>query len=123
MMETGSNADGIGQLDLTLGSQTCGNHILGDPAGSVSGGTVDLAGILAAESTAAVTSVAAVGVNDNLAAGQAGVALRAAHNKAAGGVDVILGVLVQQLGGDDLLSMTSRRMSSCSCSWLTSGLC
>ena len=36
----------------------------------------------------------------NLTAGQAAVALRAAHNKAAGGVDVVLGVLVQQLGGD-----------------------
>ena len=31
------------------------------------------------------------------------VSLRAAHNKAAGGADVVLGVLVQQLGGDDLL--------------------
>ena len=40
----------------------------------------------------------AVGVNDDLAAGQAAVTLRAAHNKAAGGVDVVLGVLIQQLG-------------------------
>ena len=42
----------------------------------------------------------AVGVNDDLAAGQAGVTLRAAHNKAASGVDVVLGVLIQQLGRD-----------------------
>ena len=44
--------------------------------------------------------VAAVGIDDDLTAGQAGVALRAAHDEAAGGVDIILGVLVQQLGGD-----------------------
>ena len=44
--------------------------------------------------------VAAVGIDDDLTAGQAGIALRAAHDEAAGGVDIILGVLVQQLGGD-----------------------
>ena len=44
--------------------------------------------------------IAAVGVHDDLTAGQAGIALRAAHNKAAGGVDVVLGILVQQLGRD-----------------------
>ena len=49
-----------------------------------------------------MAGVAAVGIDDDLAAGQAGITLRAAHNKAAGGVDVVLGVLVQQLGGDDL---------------------
>ena len=46
--------------------------------------------------------VAAVGIDDDLAAGQAIITLRAAHNKAAGGVDVVLDVLIQQLGGDDL---------------------
>ena len=44
--------------------------------------------------------VAAIGIDDDLTAGQAGIALRAAHDEAAGGVDIILGVLVQQLGGD-----------------------
>ena len=51
---------------------------------------------------------AAVGVNDDLTAGQAGVALRSADHKAAGGIDIDLGVLVQQLsrngGLDDQLN-------------------
>ena len=47
-----------------------------------------------------MTCVAAVGVHDDLTAGEAGVALGAADHKAAGGVDIVLGVLVQQLGGD-----------------------
>ena len=98
------HADGIGQLDLALGSQARGNHVFGDPAGGIRGGTVHLAGVLAAERTAAVAGIAAVGVHDDFAACQAGVALRAAHNKAARGVDVILRVLVQQLGGNDLLN-------------------
>ena len=60
-----------------------------------------------AESAAAVTARAAVGVHDDLAAGEAGVAHRSADDKAAGRVDVILGVLVEPLGGqhglDDVL--------------------
>ena len=98
------HADGIGQLDLALGSQARGNHVFGDPAGGIRGGTVHLAGVLAAERTAAVAGIAAVGVHDDLAARQAGVALRATHNKAARGVDVVFRVLVQQLGGNDLLN-------------------
>ena len=47
--------------------------------------------------------IAAVGIHDDLTAGQAGIALGTAHNKAAGGVDIILGVLIQQLGRDGSL--------------------
>ena len=45
-----------------------------------------------------MTCVAAVGVHDDLTTGQAGVALGAAHHKAAGGVDEVAGLLVEQLG-------------------------
>src|SRR5699024_10338901 len=71
-----------------------------NPAGGVGGAAVHLAGVLAAEGTAAVAGIAAVSIHDDLAAGQAGVTLRTAHHKAAGGVDVVLGILVPQLGGD-----------------------
>ena len=43
---------------------------------------------------------AAVGVHDDLPAGEPGVALGAAHHEAAGGVDIDLGVVVHQAGGD-----------------------
>ena len=46
---------------------------------------------------------AAVGVDDDLAAGQTAVALRAADFEAAGRVDVEDGLLVDQLGRDGLL--------------------
>ena len=98
-----SHTDGIGQLDLALGGKTGGNHILSDPAGGIGGRAVDLAGVLAAEGTAAVAGIAAVGIHDDLTAGQAGVTLRAANDKAAGGVDVVLGILVQQFCRDNLL--------------------
>jgi hypothetical protein len=62
-----------------------------------------LEGILAGEGAAAVTAHAAVGVDDDLAAGQAGVALRPADDEFAGRVDQVLGVLGQQVLRQDLL--------------------
>src|SRR5690606_35289738 len=52
---------------------------------------------LAAERTAAVTPHAAVGIDDDLSAGQAAVAVRAADHKAPGGIDVADEVLVHEL--------------------------
>ena len=94
------HADGVSDLHLALLCQAGSHNVLGHPAGRISGAAVHLAGILAGECAAAVACIAAVGIHDDLTTGQAGVALRAAHNKAAGGVDIVLGVLVQQLGGD-----------------------
>src|SRR5690606_27996121 len=51
-------------------------------------GAVDLGGILAAEGAAAVAAAAAVGVDDDLAAGEPGIAVGAADLEAAGGVHV-----------------------------------
>ena len=62
-------ADGIGKLDLALGGEAGGHHVLGDPAAHVCGGAVDLGRILAGERAAAVTAGAAVGVDDDFPAG------------------------------------------------------
>ena len=51
-----------------------------------------------------MTAHAAVGIDDDLASGQAGIAHRAADNKPAGGIDVVLGVGIQQVGGNDGLN-------------------
>ena len=72
-------------------------------AGGVGRAAIHLAGILAAEGAAAVGAVAAVGIHNDLAPGQAAVARRPAQHKAAGGVDVIAGVLVQQPRRDHLI--------------------
>ena len=77
------DADGVGELDLAALGQAGGDDVLGDVAGHVGGGAVDLRRILAAEGAAAVPAHAAVGVDDDLAAGQAGVAVRAADDELA----------------------------------------
>src|SRR5207253_7738578 len=46
---------------------------------------------------AAVWSVAAVGVDDNLTASQTRVALRSAGHKPSGGIDVVFGLVVEQI--------------------------
>ena len=97
---TGSaNADRIGQLHLAAIGQPRGHDVLGDVAGHVGGTAVDLGRILAAERAATVAAPAAVGVDDDLPAGQAAVAVRAADHEAAGRVDVV----------GDVAASTSRR--------------
>src|SRR5690606_41858445 len=69
-------ADGVGDLYLGAVGEAGRDDVLGHPAGRVRGGAVDLGRVLAGEGAAAVPGVAAVGVDDDLAAGQAGVAHR-----------------------------------------------
>ena len=88
-------ADRVGDLDLAARGEAGGDDVLGDPAHRVRGRAVDLGRVLAGEGAAAVAGHAAVGVDDDLAAGEAGVAHRAADLEAAGRVDqqpVALGV-------------------------------
>ena len=107
-------ADDVGELHLTDVGQFGRHHALGDVARHVGRRAVHLARVLAGEGAAAVTAHAAVGVDDDLAAGQAGVGLGAAVQEGAGGVDedhravqlVALGVhqaVGQQAVGDDRL--------------------
>src|SRR5580704_3850642 len=88
------DADGIGQLDFYFRGQAGGYEILRDVARHVAGGAVNFCGVFAGQSATAVTAVTAVGVHDNFASGEAGIAHGTAGDEAAGGIDVVLGVLV-----------------------------
>src|SRR6478735_9417660 len=70
-------ADGVRDLRLAAAGQSGGHDVLGDPAHRVGGRAVDLRRVLAGERAAAVAGHAAVGVDDDLAAGEPGVAHRA----------------------------------------------
>ena len=91
------HADGVGELDFGLVGEAGGHDVLGDVAGNVGSGAVDLGRIFAGECAAAVTAHAAVGVHDDLAAGEAGIAHGSADDEAASGIDVVLGVFVEPL--------------------------
>ena len=92
----------VGNFELTGLRETGGDDVFRDPTGEVCGGTVDLGGVLTGEGTAPVTGITAIGVDDNLASSQTGVALGAADYKFTGGVDQIFGIILQELSGEVL---------------------
>ena len=75
-------ADRVGDLQLEPVREPGRDGVLRDPAHRVRGGAVDLRRVLAAERAAAVPARAAVGVDDDLAAGEARIRLRAADLEA-----------------------------------------
>lgn len=77
------DTDGVRQLDQGAAGKAGGDQGLGDPAGQVGGGTVDLGEVLAGEGTTTVGAPATVGVNNDLTAGQTGVTLGAADDEEA----------------------------------------
>ena len=95
-------ADGVGELQLAACGEAGRHDVLRHPAAHVGGAAVDLRRILARERAAAVPAHAAVAVDDDLAAGEAGVALRAADDEAAGGIDEELRLVGQQALGQHL---------------------
>ena len=64
------------------------DDVLGEIARGVGGRAVDLGRVLAGEGAAAMRGRAAIGVDDDLAAGQAAIAVRAADDELAGRIDV-----------------------------------
>ena len=95
------DADGVRDLEQAAAGEAGGHDRLGGLAGNVSAGAVDLGGVLSGEGAAAVGAPAAVGVDDDLAAREAGVSVGAADDEAARGVEVVDGAVVEVLGGDD----------------------
>jgi hypothetical protein len=85
-----SHTDGIGQLHKHLVGHAGSHHVLGDIAGGIGCRAVHLDWVLAREGTAAVGALASVGVDDDLAARETGVAVRAADDELTRGVDVVL---------------------------------
>ena len=113
------HTDGVGKLDLTLVSQSGSYHILGHITCRVSCGTVHLGAVLTGECAAAVTGISAVGVYNDLTAGQSAVAVRSADHETACGVDKELRVLVHHILPEGSGSNTYFLISSWICSWVT----
>ena len=68
-----SAADRVCKLNLATLGDTRGHDVLGDPTGSIRRGTVNLRRIFSGECAASVAGHATVGIDDNLATGEASV--------------------------------------------------
>ena len=66
-----ADTDRISELDRAAPGKTGGDDVLGEIARGISGRAVDLGRVLAREGAAAVRGRAAIGVDDDLAAGDA----------------------------------------------------
>ena len=82
------DADRVGELQRAAVGEAGGDDVLGEIARGVGGRAVDLGRVLAGEGAAAMRRRAAVGVDDDLAAGEAAVAVGTADEELAGRVDV-----------------------------------
>lgn len=83
-----SNTNGVGELNERTAGEAGSDEGLGDPAADVGSRTVDLGKVLAGESTTTVATPATVRVDNDLTAGEAGVALGTTDDEAAGGLDL-----------------------------------
>mmetsp|Transcript_8932 Transcript_8932/g.20778 ORF Transcript_8932/g.20778 Transcript_8932/m.20778 type:complete len:484 (+) Transcript_8932:815-2266(+) len=94
------DADGVRELHERALGEAGVDDGLGHPPAGVGGTAVDLGGVLPGEGSSAVGSPSAVGVDDDLAAGEAGVSLRPADDELARGVevDVARGAVVEGQG-------------------------
>ena len=88
------HTDGVGQLNLAPLGQPGGHHGFGHPPGGVGRGAVHLGGVLSGERAAAVGGGPAVSIHNDLPSGETRVPLGPADDKAPGGVDIDLRVLV-----------------------------
>ena len=82
-----ANANRVGDLKLEARRQPRRDDVLGDIARHVCRAAVDLGRVFAGERAAAMPRDTAVGIDDDLAPGQPGVAERTTGDKAPGRVD------------------------------------
>src|SRR5579862_1967788 len=95
------DADGIGELNFDLGSETGGYDIFCNVTRHVACGAVNLGWIFSGKRAATVAAISAIGVHDDLAAGKSRVTHRPAGNETAGGIDVVFGFLIDHGFGED----------------------
>src|SRR6266436_10175393 len=88
------HADGVSQLQRAAAGEARGDDVLGEIARGIGGRAIHLGRVLAGERAAAMRGRAAIGIDDDLASGQAGIAVGAADVEFAGGIDVPDGLAV-----------------------------
>jgi len=95
------DTDGVGDLDQDASAESGLDEGLGDPAGGVGGGAIHFGEVLSGESATTVGAPSSVSVDDDLTASQTGVSHGTTDDEFAGRLQVVDGVLIQVLGGDD----------------------
>src|SRR4030065_119576 len=82
-------ADDIGDLDFQSVGKACSDDVLSDITRHVRSRAVDLGGVFAGESAAAVAGTAAVSIHDYLAPGASCIGNRTADDEPSGGINIV----------------------------------
>ena len=90
-----SHADSVSHLHKNFVGDAGSYSIFSHVASSVGSRAVDLAGVFARESASTMSAAASVGVDNDFATSEAGVAVRATDNEFSGWVDVIGDIFVE----------------------------
>ena len=85
------HTNGVAELHFSAFSQSCRHKAFGDITRCIGCRTVHFGGVFTGESAATVAGITAIGVDDDLAAGETGISLRSAHHKFARGIHQIFG--------------------------------
>jgi len=107
-----SNTDSVRDLDEDTLAEASSNEGLGDPTSSVSSRAIDLGRVLTGEGTTTVGTPATVGVDDDLTTSKTSITVGTTDDEATRGVEVIDGILVKVLSGDDLLDDLLHELST-----------
>ena len=91
-----SHTDGISQLNEHFVGNTSCYHVLGNVAGCIGCTAVYLAGILTREGTTTVSSLATVGIYDDLTASKTGISVRTTDNELTCRVYEIFDIVVEK---------------------------
>src|SRR5262245_55028263 len=78
----------IRQLNFALCRETGSNDVLCDIARHISGGSIDLGRILAAECPSAMPAPTTVGIDDDFSTSQPAITMGATFQETSGGIDV-----------------------------------
>ena len=117
-------ANGVGELDFAAVGQSRRDDILRHITAHVSRAAIHFARIFAGKRAAAVTSHAAIAIDDNLAAGQAGVALRPADDETAGRINQVIASSYRAISaGITFLISSSIRISRISFCFTSAACC
>lgn len=99
-----SNTNTISDLDESSLAEAIRNERLSDPSGGISSRSIDLSGVLSREGTTTVTTPTTIGVNDDFTSSETSITMRSSDSERTRRIQVVNGVCVQQVSGDDYLN-------------------
>jgi len=96
------HTNSVGNLDKNTVAEPSVHKRLGHPTSSIGTRAIHLGGVLSGESSTTMSTPSSIGIDNNLPASQTSISHGSTDNKRARGVDVVDGLVIEELSRDDL---------------------